>query len=218
MKKGRKILLFGLGTWVLLAALFEADRKWLRPDRMRHEALEQWQLFEKAQACIERPARKIYLGNSLLHALRDSLSAEGVETWSVPGEYALHLDNWEQAMCPVLDSVDTVVVQLGINDLLAGFDASEVVSARLRFADMLHKRGVIVIQAPLIPTELPWTPYVRPAQLNRERQEVNRALNPVWIEDRQLFPPDQWKDFTTDGVHPNATGKTWMLELLRDLD
>lgn len=197
---------------VLVLALcwvgLEYDRACWRPDRLRAQATKDWNLDQKRTACFARPDSLVILGNSILHAVRDSLEAlPGVAVWSVPGEYALHLDKWAAGLED--PRIQVVAVALGANDLLAGYEAEALWQHYAAFRVRMTAAGKYTYPVPVVPFELGTSTYIRPSALDEAREAYNQWPQDASdaLREAERFPAAVWHDFTSDGVHPNEKGR-----------
>ncbi|MGC6532871.1 MAG: SGNH/GDSL hydrolase family protein [Flavobacteriales bacterium] len=199
------VLVLGLLAW----STFELDRQLWRPDRLRAQATTNWNLDQKRSACFARPDSLVILGNSILHAVRDSLEAlPGVAVWSVPGEYALHLDKWAAGLDD--QRIKAVAVALGANDLLAGYEADTLRQNYAAFRARMTAAGKYTYTVPVVPFELGASTYIRPGALDEARVAYNQWPQDAGdaLQEAERFPAAVWHDFTSDGVHPNEKGRT----------
>lgn len=197
------VLMLGLLAWFT----FELDRQRWRPDRVRTQATAAWDLDRKRTACFARPDSLVVVGNSILHTVRDSLEAlPGVAVWSVPGEYALHLDKWATGLDH--PNIEVVAVALGANDLLAGYGADTLRHSYAAFRARMTAAGKYTYALPVVPFELGTSTYIRPDALEVARLNYNQWPQDAGgaRSDAEVFPAAQWRDFTSDGVHPNEKG------------
>ena len=183
---------------------FELDRMYLRPLRQLKVVESEMQLSTHRRAYSGIDAEVLVLGNSILKQAQSAYVSDSVSAlFAVPGDFAVKLGAWDDLLTNAPCKV--VVVQLGVNDLLAGISGDEVLQAYRAFAHSQAEQDRQVWFMGVLPVELEWSPYVRPHQIERERLVVLDGLqaeDALWyLSETEMILQGAASGHTTDGVH-----------------
>lgn len=214
MKQG-KVFSAVLLLVMLALAGFELDRIYLRPLRQLKTVEQELRLSEKRQAYDGLQQEVVVIGNSILKQVQQSGAYQlPAALCAVPGDFAVNLGAWDDVLQE--SPVKAVVVQLGVNDLLAGMQGDEVLQAYRAFARSQTAQEREVWFTGVLPLEVEWSAYVRPTQIERERQTLMTGLlseDELWLlPDHQMVQGCAEFPTTTDGVHLTDQAVSCMLQ------
>lgn len=213
-----------LGMSSVLA--FFLYREVLRPEIMlRHRTQsEEWRKKALEDSLKHKIRMDVFLGNSITAGLAQYLGAkDSVLVFGINGDFTEGLLK-RSAGC-VNDSVRGVFIQIGINDILAGFSKKRILK---NYHDILLRvkqyvpAYAIHVQS-IFPVSFEEGFMSDPEDANKQIKLVNDGikklcreekvhymdLHPLFLEDGKLR-----KDYTSDGVHLTDAGyKRWLIEL-----
>jgi lysophospholipase L1-like esterase len=144
-------------------------------------------------------------------ALYAGLTGRGVENWAVSGEGFISSGNQIQTQYDSkIRQHSRVVIEGGINDLLAGSTASETATATIAFVDLIRASGKTVILNNIAPCKA----YSGCSSLSSTISTYNSILSSAMSSRPDVIYIDLntlWNDGSdncrccVDGIHPNST-------------